>query len=377
MTNNQERMRDLMLIARKPFGAPSAHIFMQLGAWWGRFRLGGRAALRGCAALAVAVITTTGRPTFAAQDDHTSPPNEPRAIVQAIIARDLKNLGRHSGWQYLEYTPLFESFPPYTPTRVVEPNGSVSVREEVSTFGRCAQTMLVKSIKIKEVLNAPDPTSPVGQPKALVNEVLVVVQAQVLALKLHKPDAIPVSDRCSWLGLEVQNTKTGKRESYFDNVDDDQALLQMMKQFGEVKDNYVIVEPHRRQWEYAFSMRLPRTGKGALRHFDRDAPIGYKKFIDAVEPRWLIQEPYPPEAWHTSTAVKHVKEVIDGIRNQALSQCRFAMSDALGVAVRNVKPTLDDPNCKTSKSVQEELEHMHRRTLELQIVKEIEMGGKR
>lgn len=378
MTSNQERMRDLMLIARKPFGAPSAHIFMQVGTWWGRFRLGGRAALRGSAALAVAVTTTTGRPTFAAQDDYTSPPNEPRAIVQAIIARDLKNLGRHSGWQYLEYTPLFESFPPYTPTRVVNSNGTVSVIDEVSTFGRCAQTMLVNSIKVKDVINAPDPTSPVGQPKALANEVLVIVQAEVVALRLLKPDAIPVSDRCSWLGLEVRNTKTGKRESYFDNVDDDQALLQMMKQFGEVKGNYVIVEPHRRHWEYAISMRLPRTGKGLRRHYNRDAEIGKRDWVDAIEPRWLIQEPYPPEAWHVRTAVKNIERVMTNVRNGAIPRaCGFAMARAHGVSPNSVKPNLADPACKTSKSVQEEMQGLQVLADELELLRQIERESKK
>lgn len=306
-----------------------------------------------------------------------NPPNEPAAIVKAMIARDLKNMGRYSGGQDIEYTPLFESYPPYIVKRKIEPNGRVSEVEEIPTFGACAQTMLVKSIKVKEVLSAPDPLSPAGQPRALSNEVLVILQAEVLALRLWKQDAIPKRNRCSWLGLEVQNTKTGKRESYFDNVDDEQALLKMMKQFGEVKGDYIIVDPHRRHWEYAVSMQLPRSGKGLQRHYLRDAELGKRQYVDAVEPRWLIQEPYPPAAWHVSTAVWNVQGVIEGLRNAALRQCRFAMSDARRTEVSKVKPSLAEPACKDSVSVQEELEKIRQSQLELQIVQELERGGTR
>jgi hypothetical protein len=306
-----------------------------------------------------------------------NPPNEPGAIVKAMIARDLKSLGRYTGWQDIEYTPLFESYPPHNIRRVKGADGKVTEHEDIPTFGTCAQTMLVKSIKVKKVLGAPDPLSPVSQPKASPNEVLVILEAEVLALRLLSMDAIPESYRCSWLGLEVQNTKTGKRESYFDNVDDDKALLKMMKQFGEVKGDYVIVEPHRRHWEYAVAMRLPHTGKGLRRHYDRTAEIGYRIFIDAVEPRWLIQEPYPPEAWHISTATKHVKEIIEGVKISALSSCAFAISRATGVDVRKVSEDLENPACKASKSVQKQLEDIRQSKLELQIVRDIELGGKR
>ena len=305
-----------------------------------------------------------------------NPPNEPGAIVKAMIARDLKNMGRYSGGQDIEYTPLFESYPPYIVKRKIEPNGRVSELEEVPTFGACAQTMLVKSIKVKEVLNAPDPLSPVGQPKALPNDVLVVLQAEVLALHLWKQDAIPERNRCSWLGLEVQNTKTGKRESYFDNVDDDQSLLKMMKQFGETKGDYIIVDPHRRHWEYAVAMQLPRSGKGLRRHYLRDAELGKRQYVDAVEPRWLIQEPYPPEAWHISVAVKNVREIAEGIKQQALSACAFAIAKASGGDVRKVSKKLEDPACVADASVQRDLANARRRMLELQIVKDIESGAK-
>lgn len=307
----------------------------------------------------------------------SNPPNEPGAIVKAMIARDLKKLGRYSGWQDIEYTPLFESYPPHNIRRVKGADGKVTEHEDIPTFGTCAQTMLVKSIKVKKVLGAPDPLSPVSQPKASSNEVLVILEAEVMALRLLSMDAIPENYRCSWLGLEVQNTKTGKRESYFDNIDDDQAMLKMMKQFGEIKGDYIIVEPHRRQWEYAVSMRLPRTGKGERRHYDRTAELGDRKFVDAVEPRWLIQDPYPPEAWHISTAVKHVREIIEGIKNSAIRQCMFAMSNATAIDVRKAtEQSLETPVCKASASVQEKLERIRHRTQELQLVRNIESGGK-
>lgn len=323
------------------------------------------------------VLLIAGSLVQAQMPFQANPPNEPGAIVKAMIARDLKNLGRYSGWQDIEYTPLFESYPPHNIRQVKGVDGKVTEHEDIPTFGTCAQTMLVKSIKVKKVLSAPDPLSPVSQPKASPNEVLVILEAEVLALRLLSMDAIPENYRCSWLGLEVQNAKTGKRESYFDNVDDDKALLKMMKQFGEVKGDYVIVEPHRRHWEYAVSMRLPRTGKGARRHYDRNAELGNRKFVDAVEPRWLIQEPYPPAAWHIGTSTKHVKEIIERVKTSALSSCAFAISRATGVDVHKVTEDLENPVCKASKSVQEELEKIRQSKLELQIVRDIELGGKR
>lgn len=326
---------------------------------------------------AMVVATLSSVAAYAEPPFQSNPPNEPDAIAKALVARDLKNLGRYTGWQDIEYTPLFESYPPHNIRQVKGADGKVTEHEDIPTFGTCAQTMLVRSIKVKQVLHAPDPLSSVNQPKTSPNEVLVILEAEVLALRLLSMEAIPESYRCSWLGLEVQNTKTGKRESYFDNVDDDKALLKMMKQFGEVRGDYIIVEPHRRHWEYAISMRLPHTGKGARRHYDRTAELGKRDFVDAVEPRWLIQEPYPPQAWHISTATKQVSEIIERVKNSALRSCMFAISKASGVDVRKVTVSLENPVCEASVSVQEELEKIRQSKLELQIVRDIELGVKR
>ena len=285
----------------------------------------------------------------------TNPQNHPGAIVSAMLARDLKNLGRYTGWTEVEYTPLFESFPPYIVTRTKGDDGQMHEREEVPTFGRCAQQMIVKSAKVTKVEQAPDPLSAVNAPRGLKNDVLVTVKAEVLALQLDRQDEIPENERCSWLGLKVQNTQTGKTESYFDYVDNDRALLQMMKQFGTLKGNYVIVDPHRRQWEYAVSMRLPFTGKGERRHFQQSDPNESGKFVDAVEPRWLIQDPYPPEAWHIDSATKQLERRKGGGTSDALKYCRLAMSKAYGLQFEKVQVNLESDVCTKSTQVQKYL----------------------
>ncbi|MFM6992384.1 MAG: hypothetical protein ACKOWD_14130 [Rhodoferax sp.] len=275
--------------------------------------------------------------------------------MSAMLARDLKNLGRYTGWTEIEYTLLFESFPPYIVTRIKGDDGKIYEREEVPTFGRCAQQMIVKSTKVTKVEQAPDPLSPVSAQRGLKNEALVTVQAEVLALQLDRQDEIPENERCSWLGLKVKNTKTGNTESYFDHIDSDQALLQMMKQFGTVSGSYVIVDPHRRQWEYAVSMRLPFTGKGERRHYQQSGPNESGKFVDAVEPRWLIQDPYPPEAWHIDAAIAFNKKRTGRGFATARSLCQSAIAQDLGVELLQIKSDLNSDVCQHSLGVQKAL----------------------
>lgn len=282
----------------------------------------------------------------------TNPTNTPGAIVSAMLARDLKNLGRYTGWNEIEYTPLFESFPPYIVTRTKDDDGKMHEREDVPTFGRCAQQMIVKSAKVTKVEQAPDPLSPVNGPRGLKNEALVTVKAEVLALQLDREDEIPETERCSWLGLRVKNLLTGKTESYFDHVDNGRALLQMMKQFGTLKGSYVVVDPHRRQWEYAVSMRLPFTGKGQKRHYQQSNPNESGKFVDAVEPRWLIQDPYPPEAWHIGAAIAQLSRRNGGGKSDALKYCRLAMSKTYALKWAEVIVDLKDEACTNSAQVQ-------------------------
>lgn len=99
-----------------------------------------------------------------------NPPNDPKAVVSAMLARGLKNLGRYTGWNEVEYTPLFESFPPYIVTRTKGDDGKVHERQDVLAFGRCAQQMTVKSAKATKLEQAPDPLSPVTAPRGLKNE---------------------------------------------------------------------------------------------------------------------------------------------------------------------------------------------------------------
>lgn len=321
-------------------------------------------------------IALGGLPAAADTTNSNNPPNDPRAIVNAMIGRDLKALGRYTGWNEIEYQTLFESYPPYEITRSKNAKGLWEENESVPTFGNCAQKLIVNNIKVLDVLRAPNPLSPIDRPKAAPNEVLVVVEADVLAIDLRELDVIPEQERCSWLGLQVQNAKTGKRESYFDNVDDDRALLKMMKQFGTMKGNYVVIEPQRRRWRYAVSMRLPFTGKGLQRHYDKTGESGQHKFVDAIEPRWLIQDPYPPEAWHIKTAIEQELIAIDNTKMSALRNCRFELSDALGIASGKVGPNLDNPICKRSQSVNKELNAAQLRVDRLKILKDLELGSK-
>jgi hypothetical protein len=157
------------------------------------------------------------------------------------------------------------------------------------------------------------------------------------------------------LGLRVKNTQTSKNEAYFDHLDNDRALLQMMKQFGTVQGNYVIVDPHRRQWEYAVAMRLPFTGKGELRHYQRSDKNQSGKFVDATEPRWFIQEPYPPEAWDIDAAIALNKQRTGGGIAAALKHCRSAISDLNRVDWSEVRVDLDSATCQQSAKVQQAL----------------------
>lgn len=280
-----------------------------------------------------------------------NPPNEPAAIIKALLARDWRHLRRYTGWSEVEYTPLFESFPAYIATTVKGPNGKPQVNEAVPAFGRCNQTMIIQDIKVKEVLRAPDPTVPVSQPRGLANEVLVIVEAQVLAIYLYKLDTVPKEERCSWLGLEVSNSKTGKTEAYFDNVDDDKALLKMIKGFGTLENNYVVVEPHRRNWTYAIPMTLPRSGKGLKRHYEKKDRTN-QDFVDAIEPRWLIEEPYVPEAVYIDVTISETIRDRKYSQSRASGACAFALAEALGIDLKKVVVDLSNPTCRASKEVQ-------------------------
>lgn len=286
---------------------------------------------------------------------NSNPVNEPAAIVTALLARDWWHLRRYTGWNEVEYTQLFESFPAYIATTVKGPNGKPLSTEVVPTFGRCNQTIIIQDIKVKEVLQAPDPTAPINQPRGLANEVLVIVQAQVLAIYLYKLDAVPKEDRCSWLGLEVRNSKTGKTESFFDNVDDDKALLKKIKSFGKLENNYVVVDPDRRSWTYAIPMVLPRSGKGLTRHFVKRTETTSQAFVDATEPRWLIQEPYAPEGVHIDVAIGETIRDQKYWQGMALSSCGSAVAKSLGIEFKKAAQDLKHPACMASIAVENNL----------------------
>lgn len=289
--------------------------------------------------IAIAAITFHAVVNAAPQANE-SPANEPKAIVEALIGRDFRDMSRYTGGNELfEYKSIFESYPPYDIEQLKVPVGKATTREATPTFGKCTQEMLVKDIKVTKVQYAQDPTIPVSQTSAMSYEVYVTVEAEVLALRLFNPDKIPADRRCSWLGLEVKNAQTGKREAYLDNADDSNALLKMMKQFGMVRGDYVVIDPHRRQWSYGISLFLPRSGKGQYRHYDHEQ----RKYVDALEPRWLIQDPFPPRAIYLRAAITRVVKGVEHNQGLARGYCRMAIEQETGQ--RPQQPDMKHPTC--------------------------------
>jgi hypothetical protein len=299
-----------------------------------------------------------------------NPANNPKAIVEALIGRDFRDMSRYTGGNELfEYKPIFESYPAYDIEKLKDSSGKTITREATPTFGKCTQEMLVKDIKVTKVQYAQDPTKSVNQPKSVPYEVYVTVQAEVLALRLFNPDKIPADRACSWLGLEVKNTKTGKREAYFDNADDGDALLKMMKQFGAIHGDYVLIDPHRREWSYGINLLLPKSGKGLGRHYDNTLPIGQRKYVDAVEPLWLVQDPYPPPAIYLETVFKKTLKDFHLAHDMAFKYCQKAIERETGVSPS--KPDFDHHACGVGSGTQTELDLARRFDLRLQTLRRI------
>ena len=311
-------------------------------------------AVRLVAALGVALCANLAAAGANAPAMTDSPPNEPRAILDAILARDYSGYPRYTGGhETYEYRPIFESYPPYDLITITEPDSAKPEQaERAPTFGKCAQTMVIKNIRTTKVEAAPDMTSPPGQMRGLPWEAIVTVEAEVVALVINTADSIPTDRRCSWLGLEVKNTKTGKTEHYFDNVDNGDALLAMMKQFGAVhevqyswpkhKSLYVLVEPHRRQWSWGVSMILPPRGRAGKRHYDQEL----RDYVAATEPRWLLQDPYPPQAIHLPKFLAVRRNAIKQERYLASQSCKFAIAEAKGVGVEKIlQADFEHPAC--------------------------------
>lgn len=315
--------------------------------------------------IAIAAITFHAA-VSAAPQANDSPVNEPKAIIEALIGRDFKGMFRYtSGSDLIEYRPLFESYPPYGIEQLKVPAGKTTTREVTPTFGKCTQEMLVKDIKVTKVQYAQDPTPPVNQPKALPYEVYVTVEAEVLALRLFNSDKVPADRRCSWLGLEVKNTQTGKREAYLDNADDGDALLKMMKQFGTVQGEYVVIDPHRRQWSYGISLFLPRSGNGQYRHYDHEQ----RKYVDAVEPRWLIQDPFPPRAVYLGAAITRIVKSIENHQSLARGYCTNEIERATGKKPRQVD--FQHPACAIRSIGQRDLDIARRFDADLEVLRKI------
>jgi hypothetical protein len=319
-------------------------------------------ARHGIAVAAIAFHAAAG----AAPQANDNPANEPKAIVKTLIGRDFRNMPRYTGGNELfEYKSIFESYSSYDIEQLKTPVGGTTTREATPTFGKCTQEMLVKDIKVTEVQYAQDPTTPVNQPKAMPYEVYVTVEAEVLALRLFNSDKIPADRRCSWLGLEVKNTKTGKREAYLDNADDSDALLKMMKQFGTMHGDYVVIDPHRRQWSYGISLLLPRSGKDQHRHYDHEQ----RKYVDATEPRWLIQDPFPPQAVYLGAAITDALDTIQNYQELARRYCRIEIERVTGK--RPPQVDFQHPACATRSIGQTDLDIARRFDKRLEILRKI------
>ncbi|MCZ8227630.1 MAG: hypothetical protein O9249_00750, partial [Burkholderiaceae bacterium] len=195
------------------------------------------------------------------------------------------------------------------------------------------------------------------------------VEAEVLALRLFNPDKIPADRVCSWLGLEVKNTKTGKREAYFDNADDSDALLKMMKQFGTIPGDYVLIDSHRRQWSYGLNLFLPRSGKGQRRHYDHTLPLGSRKYVDATEPRWLIQDIYPPKAVSLATEIARTAKKFEHAQNMARGNCRMAIERATGNRIKD--PDMKHAACGLGSATAVDLKDARYFDAQLKILRQI------
>ena len=279
-----------------------------------------------------------------------NPANEPRAIVDAVLARDYLNYLRYPGAsEGHEYQQLFQSYPPYEYRTNRDPDGKLLQKERaVPSFGKCAQIMLVKNIKTTRTDRAPDVTSPPGQLRSVPWEVYVTVDAEVVALVITEPDQIPEDRRCSWLGLAVKNTQTGETEHYFDNIDNDRALLAMMRQFGKVyeveyakpqqRTLLVLVDAHRRQWSFGYSLFLPgpnRTSK----------PNPSEKPGESAKPqpaRWRIEAPYAPPAINYQAYLTDQKRALEQYRYLATQWCLVERVRATGKSI----PPPNDPACQ-------------------------------
>lgn len=302
----------------------------------------------------------------AAPQTNDNPANDPKAIVEALVGRDFRDMSRYTGGHELfEYKSIFESYPPYDIEQLKVPSGKTTTREATPTFGKCTQEMLVRDIKVTKVQYAQDPTTPVNQPRAMSYEVYVAVEAEVLALRLFNPDKIPDDRRCSWLGLEVKNTKTGKREAYFDNADDSTALLKMMKQFGTIQGDYVVIDPNRRQWSYGISLFLPRIGKGQRRHYDHEQ----RKYVDATEPRWWIQEPFPPQAIYLGVSIIQTVKRLEHAQGMARGSCRIAIEQATKQRIK--QPDMKHPSCGADSSTTDYLANARYFDAQLKILRQI------
>jgi hypothetical protein len=316
-------------------------------------------------AIAAAAITFHATASAAPKADD-SPANDPKAIVEALIGRDFRGMSRYTGGHELfEYKSVFESYPAYDIEQLKVPSGETTTREATPTFGKCTQEMLVKDIKVTKVEYAQDPTAPVNQPSAVPYEVYVTVEAEVLALRLFNPDKIPPDRRCSWLGLEVKNTQTGKREAYLDNADDGDALLKMMKQFGTMQGDYVVIDSHRRQWSYGISLFLPRSGRGQHRHYDYEL----RKYVDATEPRWLIQDPFPPRAVYLGASITQVLKGLEHARGMARGSCRIAIEQEVKQRIR--QPDMKHPSCGAGSGAADYLENARYFDAQLKILRQI------
>ncbi len=313
------------------------------------------------------IVAIVFHPTLdAAPQVNDNPVNEPKAIIEALIGRDFRDMSRYTGGQELfEYKSIFESYPPYDIEQLKIPIGNTTTREATPKFGKCTQEMLVKDIKVIKTQYAQDPTTPVTHIKELSYEAYITVEAEVLALRLFNPDNIPADRRCSWLGLEIRNTQTGKREAYLDNADDSDALLKMMKQFGTVQGDYVVIDPHRRQWSYGISLFLPRSGKNQHRHYDYEQ----RKYVDAAEPRWLIQDPFPPKAVYFEAAVGRITRGVEHYEGLAQGYCRLAIERETGKKSQAID--MNHPACSAQSTSAEFLKIARRFEAQLETLRKI------
>lgn len=296
---------------------------------------------------------------------NNNPTNEPRAIVNAILALDYLGPGRYTtGQEPFEYQPIFESLPPYINEGRIGNNGERNYYVKVfPSFGNCDQIMLVKAVKAAEVEFIPDTAAALDPLRNPPWQARVMVEAEVAALLVViNSRAKPLEIPCTWNDLGVGNSRTNRTDRSLTLPEDPRELASALTQFGKLheveysypgrKDIFILVNPHQQHWRFRYTLSLPSPGlastlflpapgRAGKRHYDAET----RGWFEAVEPRWRIEPPYQPPAIYYREYINRMRKNVEYLHNRANRACEFAIGKAAGVnQVR--KADFKHPDCR-------------------------------